>query len=231
VKHLPAVIIWAVAFAFVEAAVVEYLRALYYPLDRGGFCFPLLTLEQLNILGEDHWRRLVIEVGREWSTLVMLAMVGIVAARNRREAWAHFMVAFAVWDIFFYVWLKVFLGWPPSLMTWDLLFLIPVPWVAPVLAPVLISVAMLTAGIVVLFCESRARPLAPSRLDWGIITGGGITVIVSFCIDYRNIIAGGLPNPFNWPLFFAGLGTAAVTFALVVRRELSQCAASVRPAQ
>ena len=230
-KHLPAVIIWAVSFAFVEAAVVEYLRALYYPLDRGGFCFPLLTLEQLNNLGEDHWRRLVIEVGREWSTLVMLAMVGIVAARNRREAWAHFMVAFAVWDIFFYVWLKVFLGWPPSLMTWDLLFLIPVPWVAPVLAPVLISVAMLTAGIVVLFFESRERPLAPSSLDWGIITGGGITVIVSFCIDYRNVTAGGLPNPFNWPLFFAGLGTAAVTFALVVRRELSQRAASVRPVQ
>ncbi|MBI5569268.1 MAG: hypothetical protein HY914_04915 [Desulfomonile tiedjei] len=230
-KHLPAVIVWAVAFAFVEAAVVEYLRALYYPLDLGGFRFPLLTLEQLNVLGDHHWRRLAIELGREVCTLVMLAMVGIVAARNRREAWAHFMVAFAVWDIFFYVWLKIFLGWPADFMTWDLLFLIPVPWVSPVLAPLLVSVTMLAAGVTVLFFESQTRPLAPTGLDWAIITCGGLTVIASFCLDYRNIMAGGLPNPFNWLLFFAGLGTAAITFVLVVRRELNRGPGSVRPVQ
>src|SRR2546422_2160642 len=25
----------------------------------------------------------------------------------------------SVWDIFYYVWLWVFIGWPPSLFTWD----------------------------------------------------------------------------------------------------------------
>lgn len=221
-KNSPAVILWAVAFAYVESAVVEYLRALYYPLASGGFHFPLQTIEQLSGMGEEHWRRLIIELGRELSTLVMLAAVGLMAGKNRREAIAHFMIAFGVWDICYYLWLKLFLGWPGSIMTWDLLFLLPVPWASPVLAPVIVSAVMIVSGFAVLYSESRGIVLDTTWRDWALIVAGGVTVIVSFCWDCRNLMEGGLPNPFNWPLFIAGLAVSSITFLLVLRRSLAR---------
>lgn len=217
-KTLLAVIVWAVAFGFVEAAVVEYLRALYSPPEMGGFQFPLKSVEELTVLGEPHVNRLFIELGREVSTLLMLVTVGAVAGRNRSEAWAYFMIAFGVWDLFYYVWLKVFLDWPESLMTWDLLFLVPLPWVSPVLAPVIVSLIMIAAGLAILRYEALSKPLTVSWRDWTLIVLGGLIIIVSFCWDYENIMNRGMPNPFNWPLFFAGLGLGAITFGLVVLR-------------
>lgn len=217
-KKLPIVIVWAIAFAFVESAVVEYLRALYFPLEQGGFQFPLQTLCQLRAMGKSHVTRLGIELARECATLVMLTTVGMLAGRNRREAWAHFMIAFGVWDIFYYVWLKLFLGWPESLFTWDLLFLVPVPWVAPVMAPVVISLCLIAAGIIVLSREQSDRPLLLTWPDWAFIAGGGIVVIISFCLDAQNILAGGIPHHFNWPLFLTGLTISVATFV----RRVSQ---------
>lgn len=211
-KKVPVVIVWAVAFAFVESAVVEYLRAIYSPLEKGGFQFPVLTLQQINAMGPDHVRRLMIELGREMATLVMLGTVGVVAGTNRREAWAHFMIAFGVWDIFYYLWLKLFIDWPESLMTWDLLFLVPVPWTSPVIAPVIISVALVAAGLTVIYFESRATPVVAGWGEWATFTAGGAMVIISFCWDYENIMSGGTPSHFHWPLFFGGLSIALATF-------------------
>jgi hypothetical protein len=221
VKRVPVIILWSVAFAFVESAVVEYLRAIYYPLAEGGFLFPVKTIGQLQIMGEEHIRRLVIEFGREAATLVMLATVGMIAATNRRTAWAYFMIAFGVWDIFYYVWLRVFLNWPPDIMTMDLLFLLPVPWVAPVLAPVLISIALVVSGLLVLLFETTLCPLSPEWRDWAFITVGGLIVIASFCWDYSSIMGGGPPNHFNWLLFFAGFSISTITFAFIVFRSLT----------
>jgi hypothetical protein len=218
VKKLPVITIWAVAFAFVEAAVVEYLRALYYPADKGGFVFPLMTAAKMQALGLEDWHRLFIELGRELSTLIMLGGVGIMASRNRREAWAYFMIAFGIWDIFYYLWLKLFLNWPAHLTTWDLLFLIPVPWVSPVWAPVVVSLTMIAVGLVVLWYEGRDCPLRPSWTEWALITVGGMTVIVSCCWDYRNTMEGGMPAAFLWPLFLAGLTVGLATFLTVWRR-------------
>jgi hypothetical protein len=222
VKKVHFVIVWAIAFAYVEASVVEYLRALYYPIDSGGFRFPLLTLDELTALGSSHRTRLAIEFGRELATLAMLAGVGLLAANNRREAWAHFMIAFGVWDIFYYLWLKVFLDWPASLLTWDLLFLVPLPWVGPVLAPVLISLVMIGCGLVVLYYEGCGQPLATTLTDWIWLTLGGLVVIASFCMDYVNIMEGGLPGPFNWPVFATGLIVAFATFVRILRRNLTR---------
>lgn len=218
-RSLLPVVIWAIAFAYVEAAVVEYLRALCYPLDNGGFRFPILTLEHLQHMGNEHVQRLVVELGRELSTLVMLAAVGLAAGKNRREAWAHFMIAFGVWDTFYYLWLKVILGWPEGLMTWDLLFLIPVPWVAPVIAPVIVSIALIISGLLVLYRETTGRTLLAGWLDWSIISAGGVVVILAFCWDYGNIMNGGSPNPFHWPLFFLGLAISASAFTRVLLRS------------
>ncbi len=63
--------------------------------------------------------------------MLMLGPVALAIARNARQWTAAFAIAFGVWDIVFYVCLQLLLGWPASLLTWDILFLIPVPWGRP----------------------------------------------------------------------------------------------------
>ncbi|HKK21835.1 MAG TPA: hypothetical protein VJ983_10215, partial [candidate division Zixibacteria bacterium] len=63
------VILFAVAFGYLEAAVVTYLRDLYYP---EGFQFPVKALPT---------SRIAIELVREFATLVMVTTVGILAGR------------------------------------------------------------------------------------------------------------------------------------------------------
>jgi hypothetical protein len=122
------------------------------------------------------------------------------------------MIAFGVWDIFYYVFLRVLIGWPESLMTWDVLFLVPVAWVGPVVTPLLVSVSMIVAGWIILGSEARCRPLYFRRLDWASIFVGGLTVIVAFCWDWRHLTAGGWPRPFQWPLFATGVAIGAAGF-------------------
>ena len=82
-----------------------------------------------------------IEIGREAATMIMLASVGFLAARTWPGRLGAFALAMGLWDIFYYVFLWLFAGWPASLFDQDVLFLIPLPWWGPVLAPV--SIALL----------------------------------------------------------------------------------------
>ena len=137
--------LFAVAMAFVESAVVVYLRGLFYP---EGFYGTLASFPVFYY---------ATEVFREAATIIMLATVALLAARKGWwERAAYFLFCFGVWDIFYYVWLYALLGWPPSLMTEDVLFLIPVPWVAPIAVPVAASVAMIAAAVWILAKRTRS---------------------------------------------------------------------------
>jgi hypothetical protein len=219
VRVLAALLLFGVSFGYVEAAVVVYLRALYEPIhqrlhpDRApDDLFPVIRLDQLRAEGPEHMHRLAVELAREAMTLLLLAAVALAAARNFRQWFAAFLIAFGVWDLFFYASLKVLLGWPDSLLTWDLLFLLPVPWVGPVLAPVLVALSMVGSGTVVWWRESRGRPLCLGRGHWAAVVAGGCLIVLAFCWDSRNILDGGLPNPFPWPLFGLGEGLAVAGF-------------------
>jgi len=227
-RVLAGLVLFGVSFGYVEAAVVVYLRAIYEPMrqaahpDRAaGDLFPLLRLEDLRAAGEVHVRRLATEVGREAATLVMLASAALLAARGSRSWFASFIIAFGVWDIFYYVFLKLLLDWPASLFTWDILFLIPVPWVGPVIAPALVAAVMVITGSIALWREAAGRPVRLGPWRWLAVVAGGAIIVAAFCWDYRNTSAGGYPNPFNWPLFGAGLllGTAAFVHALVAEKR------------
>ena len=87
----------------------------------------------------------------------MLATYGIAAGRTRAAKLANFLIAFGVWDLFYYVWLRIVLDWPASLFTWDVLFLIPVPWVGPVVAPVSVACTMIAMGLVLLRLDQSER--------------------------------------------------------------------------
>lgn len=210
-RIMVAIALFGVSFAFVEAAVVVYLRALYEPVRQQfhpgiapGDLFPLIRLDQLASAGTDTTQHLRIELIREAATLVMLAAVGLAVARNVRQGIAAFLVAFGIWDIAFYGFLKLLIDWPESLMTWDLLFLLPVPWVGPVIAPMAVAASMIVTGGLLLAREHAGRPLRLSAADWIAVTAGGLIVMVAFCWDYRNVMDGRPPNAFHWPLFIVG---------------------------
>ena len=109
------------------------------------------------------------------------------------------------------------------LLTWDILFLIPVPWVGPVLSPIIVAMTMIVAGVVVLWRESIGRPVAVQWYHWSAIVVGGLIIVVAFCWDWRNSVAGRYPNPFNWPLFAVGeaIGVVAFVHALLLRNKQS----------
>ncbi|HDH53378.1 MAG TPA: hypothetical protein ENH24_02710, partial [Nitrospirae bacterium] len=131
------VTVFGIAMAFVESAVVVYLRAIFYP---EGFAFPLNRLADYRIL---------VEVLREIATIFMLLSVACLAGKKFWERFAYFMLSFGIWDIFYYVWLKLLLNWPSSIFDWDILFLIPLPWIGPVIAPVSIALMMIVFSILI----------------------------------------------------------------------------------
>ena len=156
-KRTAIIIIFSIGLAFVEAVVVVYLRAIFYP---EGFVFPLV-----GFLSDTHWLKFLrIETCREAATLVILFSSSWLFGKNSRTRWAYFLTIFAIWDIFYYVWLKLLLGWPASILEWDILFLIPVPWAAPVLAPVILSVTMFSGAMLILRRESQGKALRISRI-------------------------------------------------------------------
>lgn len=222
-RILIALVLFGIAFGYLEAAVVVYLRTIYEPIRQkisprpSGELFPLITPQQLAQSGPENTRRLWTELGREAATLLMLAAIGLAVARNFQQWTAAFLIAFGVWDISFYVFLRLLIQWPESLLTWDLLFLIPVPWVGPVLAPVIVSLSMIGCGYVAL-----TRTLALKPRHWIAILAGGAIVVVACCLDFPNTTRGGTPNPFHWGVFTAGelLGLAGFAAAVVNSRSL-----------
>ncbi|NOY79134.1 MAG: hypothetical protein GXO76_14875 [Calditrichaeota bacterium] len=193
--------IFGIAMAYLESAVVVYLRAIYYP---AGFSFPLKIIPT---------NMAFVEIGREAMTLVMLLAVAFLAGRNFWQRFSFFMMSFGIWDIFYYVWLKVFLNWPHSLFTWDILYLIPVPWTGPVLAPVLVSLAMIGSSFLILKLDHQGFDLRASKAEWGLTVLSALLIFVAFIFDFQNIVSGGMPNPFHWEIFGSGLLLGIVVFA------------------
>ena len=199
---------FAVAMAHVETMIVVYLRRLYYP---EGFRFPLVIIDTPT---------LVLELQREAATLVMLAAYGIAAGRTKAGKLAIFLIAFGVWDIFYYLWLKIVLDWPASLLTWDVLFLIPVPWVAPVAAPVSVAGTMIGMGLVLLHLEQRGTAPAAEFRAWAAQVAACLIVITSFTIDvlprlpdHGALLSGWIPTTYRWWMLALGQALAIAAFA------------------
>ena len=195
-----AVFVFAFAMAYMESAVVVYLqRALGITPET---LFPLQKSETLGSLA-------VIEVGREFATLVMLVAVGCFLGRRWVDRLAWTSVAFGIWDIGYYWWLWVFVGWPHSPLTWDVLFLIPLPWAGPVWAPIAVSVALIAFGLAA--ARRTGAGLIPQvgRVRGAAAVAGGLLVVASFAANGPALLSGGLPGWFPWPAFVAGMALAS----------------------
>lgn len=198
-NSLAIAIVFSVAFAYIESAVVVYLRAIFYP---DGFTFPLQMFD-VTALGK---RLTVTEIGREAATLVLIVTAAWLFGRNRQQRSAYVLVIFAVWDIFYYVWLKVLLDWPASIMDWDVLFLIPYVWASAVLCPVLVAMAMFAFGVAILWRSARGKPLSIEWSDWLGWMVAGVVLVVAFCLGGRRITEDNYRAAFSWLLFVIGLG-------------------------
>ncbi len=200
------VVLFAIAMAWVESAVVFNLRTMVDRIEP----YQPQPLPLAGNLGP-------VELVREFATLVMLFTVGVLAGKTWRARLGYMLIAFGVWDIFYYVFLKVMCGWPNSLLDWDILFLLPLPWWGPVLAPVSIATLMIIWGTFAVFFE---RNPAPTLSNWGgriCCCSGGMLALLVFMMDTLRVAHQGvpvirevLPPHFNWPLFAVALGLMSV---------------------
>ena len=149
IKAISALAAYAIAMALVESAVVVYLRELYYP---GGFF--IQSAADLAVMPP---RILNVELWREAATILMLAAVGYLAFNNFRKRAAAFFLAFSIWDLAYYLFLYIFLAWPPSLATPDVYFLIPRPWIGPVWFPLMFFSVIAIISIWFIFKKHESR--------------------------------------------------------------------------
>jgi hypothetical protein len=213
--------------AWVEAVVVVYLRSMMHRME------PYQS-NPLPVIGGFA----SIELPRELATLVMLFTVGWLAGRTWRARLGYAAIAFGTWDIFYYVFLKIICGWPHSLLDWDVLFLLPLPWWGPVLAPVLISLLMILWGT---FASQFERVPHPALSNWRVwvlsFTGVALALYV-FMADAIAVIPRGLgalrtmlPERFNWPLFCLALALMSAPLLQMGRRRLTPSPAKVEIAE
>ncbi|MFO7574565.1 MAG: hypothetical protein R6W67_05365 [Bacteroidales bacterium] len=218
------VTLFSVSMAFLESSVVVYLRELMYP---EGFSFPLAEIDG---------HLAVTEIIREISTLLMLAAVAFIAGRTLSRSLAWFVYSFAVWDIFYYIFLKLLIDWPASLLEWDILFLLPVTWTGPVLTPLIVCILMISLAAVILYYSYIGVNTKLRAIEWTILITGAFIVVLSFTWDYSGYILENysiteiwnipvdrslleyayayIPRSFNWWIFTAG--NIVITSAIIV---------------
>jgi hypothetical protein len=199
-----AVIAYGIAMGYLEAAVVVYLRAAVGLTPAG-----LVPVHDPAAFGAFEG----VEVARELATLVMIAAVGLLAGRSRLERLAWAAVAFGAWDMVYYLGLRLIIGWPPLPTAWDVLFLVPVPWVAPVWAPIAVSATLVGFGLAAARRLKAGRPIfvGPGIALANLV--GGALVIASFLVDARRVLQGDSSAWTGWPLFWTGMALAIAVSA------------------
>jgi len=200
--------VFGIAMAFVESAVVVYLRAIFYP---EGFKVPLKTITDYKI---------IIEVFREIATIFMLLSVAFLSGKARWERFAYFMLSFGIWDIFYYIWLKALINWPASIFDWDILLLIPLPWISPVIAPVSVSLLMIVFSIFIASSIQKGHEFKPALIPGILALSGIVLILYSFMHDINATLHQQIPKPYRYELLVIGdiLFVAAFLIAYVKRR-------------
>ena len=206
------VVTFAIAMSWVEAATVYDLRVM---VDRVN---PYQTnpLPLAGVLGR-------VELVREAATLLMLFTLGALTGRTWRSRLGYSAIAFGVWDLFYYLFLKAISGWPASLLDWDILFLLPVPWWGPVLAPMCIAALMIVWGTLATGRATTAGTSSLTSTAWSCSAAGQAIALYLFMADALHALPQGagamravLPHEFNWPLFVLALALMAAPIAVLL---------------
>jgi len=196
--------IYSIAMAYLEAAVVVYLRRVY------GIGDLILQIPPFDP------QIAAIELGREVATLVMLISIGWIAGIRLQSQIGFAIFSFGLWDIFYYVWLRIMIGWPHNVLDPDLLFLLPLPWWGPVLSPVLIAALMAAGGLIATIKDVKGEKIHLKPVFWVCMVIGLVMMLYTFMADALNALPADSamlsdlrPSQFNWPVYLVGLGLAA----------------------
>jgi hypothetical protein len=190
--------LYAAAMALLEAVVVVYIR-------HGLLWRAPEQFIRISYISMETWR--------EAATIVMLVAVGWLAGRSQTERWAYGLFAFGLWDIGYYLWLKILIDWPAGLLDWDTLFLIPVVWRGPVLAPVLIALLICLSSMLAVIRTARGEQLDLTFIHVGIILLGGLLALYTFMANALQLLLLGRQTQaelFDWPLFLVAFTLMAV---------------------
>jgi hypothetical protein len=216
--RLTAIAVYAVAMAYVESAAVLYLRTIYGGID------PIGQRHSLFVPVPDF---VAIEIGRELATMVMLAIVALLGASTTIGRIGAFAVAMGVWDILYYVFLRVFAGWPASPLAPDILFLLPLPWWGPVLSPVLLAGLFVVAGGAAMARELGDGMPAPRRQDLLAVLVGGVLCLMAFMANALAALPVGVEaafsvrgGPFPWPVYLVGVLVGSLGMVRALGRGL-----------
>jgi hypothetical protein len=191
---------FSIAMAWMESSTVVYLRMLVNRIEPYQHT-PLPITDSFGVT----------EIVREAATLIMLLTVSWLAGRSWKSRLGLFMAAFGIWDIFYYLFLKIIVGWPHSLFDWDILFLIPLPWWGPVVSPILISLVLIILGSLLAQNEINNATFRFGKLGWSFYLCGILIALYVFMAHSIEVIWKGssgveeLPAQFNWPLFIFAL--------------------------
>ena len=209
------ILIWltlfAVAMAYVEAALVVHLRQIYYT-DNVQAIFPLQLLSHND---------LAIELFREAATIVMLVAVAMLAQRDNGRRFAAFVYSFGVWDLAYYGFLKILIDWPQTWLEWDVLFLIPWPWFGPWITPAAIALLFTVWGTWILYTGFQPRF---NWLSGSLFVAGALLGLTAFLLPAARLLPQGetaflgyAPDKFAWGLYLPGLLSMAVGLISTVR--------------
>lgn len=194
------VVIYAVAAAFMQAAAVIYLRELFYP---EGFALSSQAVPVSYVR---------IEVMRELCACGASVVVAVLAGRGVWEIVGWFLTISGIGDVFYYIWLKAAVGWPESLFTWDVLSLIPVPWVGPVIAPIAIGVFMIVIGALITILHARGYRFRPTGLAWAAAALATVVVLLSFWSHADTTLETVSPGSYPYWMLLLGLALYLVGF-------------------
>lgn len=226
------VLITAISMGYLESSVVVYIREIYYP---DGFSFPMKFIDD---------RIMITEFFREIATMVMLIGIAVISGKKAIDRFAYFIFAFAIWDIFYYVFLYLLLEWPANLLTWDVLFFIPTTWIGPVLAPIINSITMIILSMAIIIISSGNRKCISGKWVWTLLIVGSFIVIFSYVLDYTSYMSGKfslgqiygmrytqemmvyatgyIPIKFNWWLFLSGVFLHLLAIGLLLKNNLKK---------
>jgi hypothetical protein len=220
-RRAPYVGLWifALAFGWIEAAAVVYLREIYLRAVNvvAGFQFPLVSIPAHLVS---------VEVVREGCTLLVLGTVAWLAGRRWADRMGAFLLTFGIWDLAYYGVLRLVLGWPDRLTTWDILFLIPLPWVAPIWAPATVAGIFVVVGTYLFWTAERPRQY--SRKDIAILLTSALAVIAAFLVEWRVVPNREVPQRFPLWLFWTGVVLGTSWFVRIEQREAAVKSAGPR---
>jgi len=221
--------VFGIAMAFLESSIVIYLRKVYYP---EGFGFPLHFLDT---------EILKTEIIREAATMVMILFVARIVYKSFESRFAVFLLLFGIWDIFYYVFLYLLISWPSSLLEWDVLFLIPLTWTGPVLAPIINSACMILIGLIIIKKRKPKDNRLMGKWVWLLLISGSALVLWAYMEDYTSYLVSEyrlkqlfnaeireellayaieyIPTSFAWEVFLSGLLLHIFAIILLVTRQ------------